>query len=313
MKTLITYFLRHLAGIPQRILVTALLTVCWLLRASVAQAAAPTVTFSAVGGNPQTGADFTVPVKASGFTSVSSFQFSLQWDPAVIQFVGLGTVFGVSDLNSGSFNTNAVVTAAGKVGVLWEDTTTVGQTVANGTTLFEVKFRAIGANGTLADILFGSSPTAQGVVVDLAEAVFAGVKATVIVGTPENPVINWAAPSAITYGTALSATQLAATTTAGGTLTYDPPAGTVLGAGAKTLTVLYPFKSCGIQCGVEDGLTHGESGTFDGDGGEQDQGVQSTQPSPDVYLFELRERGDGGGSHDATGAGDHGDTEQRGR
>src|SRR5207248_2393488 len=46
------------------------------------------------------------------------------------------------------------------------------------------------------------------------------------------PTITWAAPSGITYGTALSATQLNATANAAGTFAYSPAAGTVLNAGA---------------------------------------------------------------------------------
>jgi uncharacterized spore protein YtfJ len=51
-------------------------------------------------------------------------------------------------------------------------------------------------------------------------------------------VIAWNAPTAITYGTALSAAQLNATVTKGdGALTYSPVAGTVLNAGTRTLSV----------------------------------------------------------------------------
>ena len=49
------------------------------------------------------------------------------------------------------------------------------------------------------------------------------------------PTVTWAAPAAITYGTALSATQLDATASVPGTFTYTPAAGTILGAGTQTL------------------------------------------------------------------------------
>jgi hypothetical protein len=53
-----------------------------------------------------------------------------------------------------------------------------------------------------------------------------------------NPTINWSNPATITYGTALSATQLNATSTTPGTLTYAPATGTVLKAGqGQTLSV----------------------------------------------------------------------------
>ena len=52
------------------------------------------------------------------------------------------------------------------------------------------------------------------------------------------PTITWATPAAITYGTALSGTQLNATGSVAGTLVYSPAAGTMLSAGAsQTLSV----------------------------------------------------------------------------
>lgn len=53
------------------------------------------------------------------------------------------------------------------------------------------------------------------------------------------PVIAWATPAPIIYGTALSATQLDATTTVAGTFTYTPAAGTVLTVGPHTLSVSF--------------------------------------------------------------------------
>ena len=44
--------------------------------------------------------------------------------------------------------------------------------------------------------------------------------------------ISWSAPADITYGTALSATQLNATANVPGSFVYSPVAGTVLNAGA---------------------------------------------------------------------------------
>jgi glucuronoarabinoxylan endo-1,4-beta-xylanase len=53
------------------------------------------------------------------------------------------------------------------------------------------------------------------------------------------PTITWPTPAAITYGTALSATQLDATASVAGTFTYSPAAGTVLTAGSQTLSVTF--------------------------------------------------------------------------
>ena len=54
------------------------------------------------------------------------------------------------------------------------------------------------------------------------------------------PTISWTAPSPITYGTALSGTQLSATSpSTAGSFAYNPVSGTVLGAGTKTLDVTF--------------------------------------------------------------------------
>jgi hypothetical protein len=53
------------------------------------------------------------------------------------------------------------------------------------------------------------------------------------------PVVPWANPAAITYGTALGPQQLDATATIPGTFVYTPKAGTVLGVGVRTLSVLF--------------------------------------------------------------------------
>jgi len=53
------------------------------------------------------------------------------------------------------------------------------------------------------------------------------------------PVVTWATPTAITYGTALSDVQLNATANVAGTFSYSPHAGTVLSAGNRTLSVTF--------------------------------------------------------------------------
>ena len=60
---------------------------------------------------------------------------------------------------------------------------------------------------------------------------------TVIFQQP--PAITWATPAPIVYGTALSLTQLNATSPVAGSFSYSPAAGTVLSVGPQTLQVLF--------------------------------------------------------------------------
>jgi hypothetical protein len=53
------------------------------------------------------------------------------------------------------------------------------------------------------------------------------------------PTITWATPSAITFGTALSATQLNATGSVAGTIAYSPASGTTPSAGTQTLSATF--------------------------------------------------------------------------
>ena len=53
------------------------------------------------------------------------------------------------------------------------------------------------------------------------------------------PTISWSAPAAISYGTALSSTQLNATASVAGTFTYTPAAGTVLKPGTQSLSAVF--------------------------------------------------------------------------
>ncbi len=68
----------------------------------------------------------------------------------------------------------------------------------------------------------------------------AATRTVTISVAPATPVITWASPAGITYGTALSSTQLDATASVPGTFSYSPAAGTVLTAGqGQVLTVTF--------------------------------------------------------------------------
>lgn len=57
--------------------------------------------------------------------------------------------------------------------------------------------------------------------------------------SPVTPAINWSTPAAIATGTALSSTQLNATTDIAGSFSYSPAPGTVLSPGTHTLSVTF--------------------------------------------------------------------------
>jgi hypothetical protein len=58
--------------------------------------------------------------------------------------------------------------------------------------------------------------------------------------------LTWPAPSSIPYGTALSASELDASSAEPGTFAYSPPPGTVLGVGSQTLAVTFTPAAAGV-------------------------------------------------------------------
>src|SRR5258708_36641937 len=64
-------------------------------------------------------------------------------------------------------------------------------------------------------------------------------KTVTLTVTQDAPVIAWAAPASIVYGTALSTTQLNATASVPGTMVYTPAAGRIPAAGTDTLSVTF--------------------------------------------------------------------------
>ena len=85
-------------------------------------------------------------------------------------------------------------------------------------------------------------PGSHSVVIDyLGSGNYSAANSNTLTFTVEaaTPTLTWATPAAITFGTALSATQLNATASVAGTFVYNPPAGTVLAAGNQTLSVTF--------------------------------------------------------------------------
>ena len=86
-------------------------------------------------------------LQVEGFTDVAGFQFSLNWDPAALQYssVELGEWGANESLNLGL---SSEALQQGKLRLLWVDQDLSGLTLINGTELLEVCFNVIGDPGT---------------------------------------------------------------------------------------------------------------------------------------------------------------------
>ncbi len=121
---------------------------------------------------------------------------------------------------------------------VWTDCESAGLswTVGEGYTITDSDYWTY-CDGSFSMPSAGSSVTITGTDAD-------NNSASETVVSQNTPTVTWSNPSAITYGTALSGTQLNATAsyngnTVAGTFAYSPPSGTVLGAGTQTLSVTF--------------------------------------------------------------------------
>ena len=114
--------------------------------------------------------------------------------------------------------------------------TALSSTQLNATASVPGTFSYSPASGTV----LGTGTTTLSVTFNPTDASYASATATVaLVVNKLVPTITWAAPAAISSGTALSATQLNATASVPGSFVYSPAVGAVLSAGTNTLSVTF--------------------------------------------------------------------------
>lgn len=101
-----------------------------------------------------------VPVTAENFVNITNFQFSMQWDPAELDFVSLASLTNqLPSFDQGIFNTSPAITNTGQLTMGWAEFLTIPQTLADGTLLFEVCFEVLGNIGDISDVDIVNSPT----------------------------------------------------------------------------------------------------------------------------------------------------------
>ncbi len=104
------------------------------------------------------GETVTVYITTLNFDSLAGLQFSLGWNPAILQFDTFGNFNPAMQLDVSNFG-NAQ-TGNGFLGFAWTTPNLLaGITLANGDTLFSLTFTVTGGNNTNSGILFGNFPT----------------------------------------------------------------------------------------------------------------------------------------------------------
>ncbi len=134
------------------------LVIGWALLASFATtlAAQPTFTVSPQTITANAGDDITVDIVVDGFTNILSFQYSMNWDPTVLDYVSVTNITtlldGFSMANFGTSNTGS-----GQLAVSWFDPGVSGVTLPSGTVLYSLTLHVLNTNATT--ISFSGTPT----------------------------------------------------------------------------------------------------------------------------------------------------------
>ena len=98
-----------------------------------------------------------VDVNVSDFNRIVSMQYSMNWDPKVLQFEKV-TNFNLKDLGGENFGLKQV--AKGNLLLAWYDTSVQGVNLPSGTNIYQVVFRVIGADASKSKIKFSGNPLA---------------------------------------------------------------------------------------------------------------------------------------------------------
>jgi hypothetical protein len=91
-----------------------------------------------------------IPVRVSGFNKISGFQYTVNWNNTVLEFVGLDN--GMLNVDYGTTQLEN-----GKLTLVWTTENLAGQTLADGSIIYYLRFKAIGNIGDQSEITFNSS------------------------------------------------------------------------------------------------------------------------------------------------------------
>lgn len=130
-----------------------------LLCASAIPANAASLTFSVGSTNGVTNSTVVVPVRASNFSNISSFQFSFHWNTNIASFLAVEQ-FGLNGLGASNDSFGTTLTSTGTLTVLWIDPNGATTTVPDGTMLFGVRLHLVGPAAATSSVSINDKPTA---------------------------------------------------------------------------------------------------------------------------------------------------------
>ena len=103
------------------------------------------------------GDDVVMPLRVVDFASIHGFQFTMTWDPTVLQYSGVEN-FGLDMFSALNVGTDFV--DEGKLTVAWfTPSITTANTMADNEAIMDVRFSVVGVNGDNTTLSFANSPT----------------------------------------------------------------------------------------------------------------------------------------------------------
>ncbi|MCP4122053.1 MAG: hypothetical protein GY751_09895, partial [Bacteroidetes bacterium] len=119
--------------------------------------------FNVIAGNVMVdpGQQVCIPVSVTGFEGIVSMQYSMSFDPALLQFQNIQVAGTLEDMSTSNFGTNNAGT--GSLTLSWLQQSLTGVDLADGTVIYNVCFTAMGQDASTT-FQFTSTPTAAEVI-----------------------------------------------------------------------------------------------------------------------------------------------------
>ncbi len=124
-----------------------------------------------------------VPVQASRTGRLTTAQFTLAWNPAILRFAQV-TEFGLPGFDEDAFGGRRV--ADGRLSFAWDDPSTDGVNVEEGMVLFAAEFDVLGSPGTCSPVAIVNRPTVVELTSEhVVQLVFVEDGEVTVLGAPE--------------------------------------------------------------------------------------------------------------------------------
>ncbi len=127
-----------------------------LFFACLLQAQSMAITLKAEKASAKTGETVCLTISAAQFSKMLSTQYTLRWDPKVLEFKELKN-FKLPFLNKENFGLQNV--KGGVMPIVWIENNLKGATLADNAMMYEVCFVVKGKAGSKSDLSFSQNPT----------------------------------------------------------------------------------------------------------------------------------------------------------